>query len=290
MNLAGVGYYCAHLEETPITGRRRFMMFSRRQVVELIESEHEEVMALLLSGDARPLPHTHHDYQLVQSIISQILSRNWGPLFEDIKWKLYVVDSPDTVNAVCLPTGEIIVFSGMLKACQTQDELALILSHEIAHAVLGHGAEGLSHKGVWEFFMLFVIGAVWAVIPSDLVSFFTHRVLHSTAEILFDNPYSRQLESEADQVGLMFATKACYDPKRAIKIWTHLPNFNVNNKSVEYLSTHPSNESRLEVLTLMLPEAYGQWQNREECDELEGEVLEFQEKIRQSLKKLFKLK
>ena len=70
-----------------------------------------------------------------------------------------------------------------LCTCRNEAELAFILSHEISHSVLGHGAEGLSHKGVIEFFGLFLIAAIWAVIPNDLVSYFLHRFTHNTAEV-----------------------------------------------------------------------------------------------------------
>ena len=217
LSLAGVGYYYVHLEATPITGRTRFVMFSRAELLALIAEEKEWIVQTLSEG-REPLPPSHPTYQYVQFITKTILSKNRSEEFEGIDWKLYVIDSPETVNAVCLPSGEMFVFTGLLRACHNQDELAFILSHEIAHVVLGHGAEGLSHKGIIEFFSLFLIGLIWAVIPNDLISYFLHRWSHSTAQVLLDYPYSRKLETEADQVGLTFAAKACFDPAKAAKV------------------------------------------------------------------------
>lgn len=217
LSLTGAGYYYVHLESTPITGRTRFVMFSRAELLALIAEEKEWIMQTLSEGK-EPLPSSHPTYQYVQFITNTLFSKNWSEEFKGIDWKLYVIDSPDTVNAVCLPSGEMFVFTGLLRACHNQDELAFILSHEIAHVVLGHGAEGLSHKGIIEFFSLFLIGVIWAMVPNDLVSYFLHRWSHSTAQVLLDYPYSRHLETEADQVGLIFAAKACFDPAKAAKV------------------------------------------------------------------------
>ena len=197
-----------------------------------------------------PLPTSHPIYQSTLSITTAILSKNWSPEFEGLNWTLFLIDDPDVINAICLPSGEIFVFTGLVNACHNNDELAFILSHEVSHAVLGHGAEGLSHKGIINFFGLVFIAIIWAIIPNDLLSYFLHRFSHSTAEVLFDYPYSRELEQEADRVGLMFAAKACFEPEKAVKIWTHLPNLNTGEQAVEFLSTHPSNERRLDSVTM----------------------------------------
>lgn len=243
----GAWYYASHLERTPITGRRRFMMFSRKDLMAILEAEKETVNEMLLASQLS-LPSSDPTYQHVLSIISAIISKNWSEHFKGIEWNLTVVNNPDVINAVCLPSGEIFVYSGLLKACRNDDELGFILSHEMAHAVLEHGAEGLSHQGVINFFSMFIIAAIWAVIPNDLVSYFLHRSSTSTVKYLFEYPYSRELENEADEVGLMFAAKACYNPGEAVKVWTHLPNENAS-KDAEFLYTHPSNETRFVTKT-----------------------------------------
>ena len=284
--VGGVGYYYWHLEETPITGRRRFMMFRRHDVIQLVEAE-KEVLMQMMFADKQLLPNSDPTYLQVLSVTNAILSKNWSKHFEDLNWTLYVINDPKTVNAICLPSGEIFVFTGLIKACRNQNELAFILSQEIAHAVLGHGAEKLSHRGIWEFIGLFFIAALWAVIPNDLVSYFLHRFSHETAEVLFDYPYSRLLETEADEVGLLFAASACFDPEEASKIWTHLCVFNEND--VEYLSTHPSNERRYEALSVLLPTAHAVWKKGECEKEMREEVESFQKSVKKVLKDMIKL-
>ena len=282
----GVLWYLRHIEQTPITGRRRFMMFTRKQLVDLISEEKEE-MFKMLAGENAILPSTSPVYEKVHSIVTQILAKNWSPLFDEIQWKLYVLDSPQTVNAVCLPSGEIFVFSGIVEACHNQDELAFILSHEISHAVLGHGVEMVSKRGLVDFFMLFVVGVIWAVVPNDLASFFLHKWSLSTAEVLLHLPYSRKLETEADEVGLTFSAKACFNPERAAKVWKHMNTFNVDDKVLEYLSTHPSNETRYEALVGRMAHARSIWVDNS-CEEMREEADSFQVALGKTLKKVFK--
>ena len=201
LSLFGLGYYAAHIEETPITRRRRFILFSRDQVLKMIESERTNILETVCNVDEQMLlPHTHPTYKRVQNIVSRILAGNNFPEFEGFNWALYVIDSAESVNALCLPTGDIFVYSGLVKQCKNDDELAFILSHEMAHAVLGHGVEALTRTGVLNFLQLFLIGLIWAVIPSDLLSYFMHSASRSSVQIMLEYPHSRKLETEADKV------------------------------------------------------------------------------------------
>ena len=289
LGLGAAGFYYSHVESAPVTGRRRFLMFSRDDVVKLIEEDRKTLVKELV-GENAILPQKHPTYQSVLSVISQILSKNWekwGPIFEGLHWSLYIVDSPE-VNAVCLPSGEIFVFAGLIAACHNKEELAFILSHEISHAVLGHGIEALSKRGVIDFFMLFLVATIWAIVPNDLVSYALHGWSHSTAELLFHLPYSRQLESEADEVGLMFAANACFEPEKAVKVWKHLPAPGIENDEVaEYFSTHPNHARRYEQLSALMPSARAVWRENR-CEVMKEEVEGFQLNISRILKKTFK--
>ena len=259
-----VTYYYTHVEVTPITHRKRYMMYKREEVRELLCSENEgDYLEVILRGGGAILPASHPDYQLVLTTLSNVLHSNiWSEDIHHIPWRLIVVDNDEQVNAISLPTGDIIVFSGMIRACYNNDELGLIISHEMAHVILDHGVEMLSHTGLVSFFGLFFIAAIWYIIPSDIISFFMHQLFNGTTTILLQNPYSRQLEHEADQVGLMLASNACYNPDNAIKIWKHFPTPNIED---EYLSTHPCNEKRLALLTHLLPIAKELYESSQ-CD------------------------
>ena len=202
LTLGGVGFYMSHLEETPLTRRKRFIMFRREEIHSMIQNEKESILEMVCSDKSSLLPHSHTVYQRVHKIVSRILASNNSPEFEGFDWALYVIDRPNSVNALCLPTGDIFVYTGLVNQCKNDDELAFILSHEMAHAVLGHGVEALSRSGVISFIQLFLIAVIWAVIPSDLVSYFMHSLSKSSVQVMLGYPHSRRMETEADKVSL----------------------------------------------------------------------------------------
>ena len=193
-------FYLTHLEETPLTGRKRFVIFSRKEVLSIVESEKKSIFELIFEDEKNILRRSHPTYAHVRSIVSNILASNTSPEFEGFDWKLYVVDKPGIVNAMVLPTGDIFVFTGLVRQCKSEDELAFILSHEISHAILGHGTETLSHNGVLNILLLILIAVIWSIIPSDFVSYFMHSFSKSTVQLLLEYPHSRKLEMEADKV------------------------------------------------------------------------------------------
>ena len=252
---SGTGFFLTHLERTPITNRRRFVMYTRHDIEQLMDSE--SIGSLLVAGGADVLPDHDNRVQLIQSVVDRVITSNTDlcDQVNGVIWKVSVLDAPTVANAVSYPTGDIIVFTGMIHACHNQHELGLLISHEMAHVLLDHGSESLSHTGLLEIFGLFFIAITWLVIPSELSSYVIYKLFRGSKTLLVSNPYSRKLELEADQVGLMLAAKACYDPEEAIKLWTHLPMYNESDRVQEYLETHPCNERRLEQLTILLPQA-----------------------------------
>ena len=268
--VSGAMFYWSHVEVAPITHRRRFVMYTREEVRTLLESmldeEKEEdsligVASLYVDGAGKILPSSDDRVKLIQSMVDNVITSNadWCDQ-ADVSWRLTVVDDPTKVNAVSLPTGDIVVFSGMVYACHNLDELGLIVSHEMAHVLLSHGTESLSRTGLVDFLSLFAIAAIWLVVPYDVFSLITHKLFRSSTKLMFEKPYSRRLELEADHVGLMLASRACYNPAKAVKIWTHLPMYNESNRGLEYLQTHPHNERRHQELSRQLPHALDLYQ------------------------------
>jgi Zn-dependent protease with chaperone function len=279
----GVGYYIYHIEEAPLTKRNRFMMINREKLLKMIDLENEAIVASLTMGKPA-LPTSHALYDEVVPILNRVIpiAKQFGPDIQDLRWTVTVLDSPDIVNAVCLPSGDVFVHSGLLKACRNRDEIAFILSHEVAHVLMNHGGETFSKQGVQDFFLLFVTGALWFMIPNDLVAFFLHRWSHTLAEVLFHLPYSRQIEDEADTVGLILLSSACYEPSRSVEVWSHFP----SNPSIEYLSTHPLHETRLDNLRNHLPTANEVWEVSE-CRKMQVETASFKRMVNKITKMFF---
>lgn len=279
MSAFSIGYYIYHIEEAPITKRRRFMMINRQQLTEMMEAEREELMNMVTNG-CPVLPVTNKAYDIVIPILNRIIPEQkviFDSDMSQIEWTLYILDSPNIVNALCLPSGEIFVHSGLLGACHNEDELALILSHEIAHVLMNHGVEAFSNKGLLDFFLLFAVAAIWFLVPNDLVSALFHKYSHSVLDVLFHLPHSRQLEEEADRVGLMLMSSACFHPDRSVKVWTHFP-----SNSAQILSTHPVNEQRLETLQELLPLANYMWA-ASNCSKMTEEMQSFQTMVNKTV-------
>lgn len=133
-----IAYYVAHLEQTPITKRKRFIAFTPKQIEELTDFEFQAQLELLkgklLRGD-------HKDCKRVAKIVNQLLNGNRDlEIIYTKNWSISVVDDP-RMNAFVLANGQVFVFRGMLEFCTSDEQLGNLLAHEMAHAVLGHGAE-----------------------------------------------------------------------------------------------------------------------------------------------------
>ena len=177
----------------------------------------------------------------VASRIAKVAEEEFHPGF---KWEFFVLESPQ-INAFCLPGGKIFVYTGLLKLVQNDDQLATVIGHEVAHAILRHGSERVSMGMLGELGKellakgLQVSGSKWGPLFDLAYGVGTqYGVLY---------PYSRKFEYEADQLGLYLMYKACYDPYEAIKFWQRMMRAS-KAKVPEFLSTHPSDIHRIEAL------------------------------------------
>ena len=146
------GYFCSHLDVNPITGRERFLP-SQSDQVEIFSKIAADGLLELHDKDIIPTSNPLH--KRVENVVTRILKSN-----EDIKevsdrnWKISVVDDKYTVNAMVVPSGHIFVFTGMLDKCKNDDQLAVILGHEIAHSLLDHTAEILNFMNFMNYFLI----------------------------------------------------------------------------------------------------------------------------------------
>lgn len=166
-------------------------------------------------------------------------------------WEFNLVDSKD-VNAWCMPGGKVVVYTGLLPVTQNETALAIVLGHEIAHAVLGHGKERMSQEMAAQG-----IGALGgAALGTDTKSVnIFNQVYGVGAEYGALLPNSRKMELEADHFGLIFAAAAGYDPRLAVDFWTRMASLGAGQKPPVFLSDHPSDEQRIQKIKEMMPEA-----------------------------------
>uniref|UniRef100_A0A131XDM5 Metalloendopeptidase OMA1, mitochondrial n=1 Tax=Hyalomma excavatum TaxID=257692 RepID=A0A131XDM5_9ACAR len=245
-------YYFSHIQETPITHRRRFVAFTRDQFRKISDFEFEMQYELF---KPHLLPSIHPVYHRVVRVANQLLHGNKDiPEIHDVTWSVSVIDSP-MKNAFVMPNGQIFVFAGMLEVCGNDEQLGNVLAHEMAHCVLGHGAEQVSYAHLIDFVLVGFLAAIWAIMPTDGIAVVTHWFFEKVVSLLLRLPYSRKLELEADEVGLQLAAKACFDVREASAFWTKMSLMGSALDDVEFISTHPSHERRSEHLDNLMNSA-----------------------------------
>jgi len=245
-------YYYTHVQETPVTGRRRFVAFTREQFDKISQEARDQELA---DHGAAVLPTDHPAYQAVVRVAGRLLSANRHLAgVRDKRWAITVVDE-ETENAYVLPCGSIFVFTGMLEFCANEDQLGCVLGHEMAHAVLGHGAERISRAHLLDLLMILPLAAIWALLPNDGISAFAHWFFRQTVALLGELPHSRDTETEADLIGLQMAARACFDVREAEAFWAKMAvQREVRDEPmVGWLSTHPEDDHRRARILEQLP-------------------------------------
>lgn len=246
---AGAGFYAYHLEEAPFSRRRRLMVIDREKMKEI--GDYLFSIDMELYGD-KILPANSAEHKRVHAVASRLLEANLCEEAKDINWTITILDDP-IINAFVMPSGQIVVFTGMLELMKTDDMLAAILGHEMAHAIMGHMAENASREQFINFFSMIIVTLVWFILP-DVTAFFTQWLEKMLFDVFMKLPYSRKLEAEADVVGLMFASRACYDIRESSVIWEALAKVEGETQQIEWLSTHPAHETRAAYLESIIPD------------------------------------
>lgn len=250
-----VVFYFTHLEVSPVTGRSKLLLLGKEHFRLLSELEYEAWMEefkndMLTEKDAR--------YLTVKEVVHHLIECNKDiPGISEINWVIHVVDSPD-INAFVLPNGQVFLFTGLLNSVTDIHQLSFLMGHEIAHAVLGHAAEKASLVHLLDFLGLIFLTMIWAICPRDSLALLGQWIQSKLQEFIFDRPYSRTLEAEADKIGLELAAKACVDVRASSVFWQQMEfadSLYGHAKLPEWLSTHPSHGNRAEYLDTLIPQA-----------------------------------
>lgn len=258
---AGSGVvYMYNVEPVPITGRRRFNILSPETEKQIMGAGYEQTIQELRG---KILPAEHPYTRMVANVVERLL-----PSVKELagdEWRVHVVDDPQQKNAFVMPGGKVFVFTGLLPICQDEDGLAVVLGHEIAHNVAHHAAERLSHS---VFLWPFIIAAtILFDVSGGTVQFFT--------DLIFSLPNSRTHEVEADHIGLLMMAQSCFNPEAAISFWERMHKAQ-QGAPPQFISTHPSDYSRIKAIRLWLPEAQDKYQ-QSECGLTSGYSRQFNE-------------
>ena len=236
-------YYFSNQETVPLTGRKQLVDISREQEAALGYQSYRQILrqeAIVPSGA---------QVDLVKSIGGRLAKVAEDPGFE---WEFNLINS-EQVNAFCLPGGKVAVYTGILPVAKNADGLAAVMGHEIAHAIARHGAERMAHQKLVQIGTLAAGVAVSDMSPEAQRGVMGALGVGAQFGVLL--PFSRDHESEADYMGLIYAARACFDPREAPRLWERMGQAGGGRAPAEFMSTHPSHETRIRQLNEWMPKA-----------------------------------
>lgn len=228
---------------TPVTGRRQLLVMSEEKENAMGLTAYEEVLK------EEPVTQNSAAAEMVKRVGQRIAAVADRP---DFQWDFNLIEA-QTQNAFCLPGGKVAVYTGILPVCQSEAGLAVVMSHEIGHAIARHGGERMSHQmaqNTAKDALKYVMRD-----KSDTTQNVVLTAYGAGAQYGAILPYSRKHELEADEIGIMLMAKAGYDPAEAPKFWERFAGQKDGATPMEFLSTHPSDARRSAALRDKLPEA-----------------------------------
>jgi predicted Zn-dependent protease len=240
--------------KTVFTGRKQLNLFPASELNQMSFTQYKSFL-----NENKPMT-TGKDVELVRRLGNDLKSavevyyksKGLQNELRNFAWEFNVIDDPNTVNAFCMPGGKVVVYTGIIKVAQTEDALAVVMGHEIAHALANHGNERMSQGVVAQLGMTSLQVAL-AQKPSQ-----TNNLLLAAAgagaQIGVLLPFSRKHESEADEIGLYLMAMAGYDPNAAAPFWERM-NKSAGSRPPEFLSTHPDPAKRSQRLRQLVPRA-----------------------------------
>lgn len=246
---------CGTTNTVPITGRQQSLMVSDGDILSLSTQQYQEFMksAKLSTNAANTAMVKRVGQNLANAVTSYLKAAGLSNDLQYYNWQFNLVQDQQ-VNAWCMPGGLICVYEGILPVTQDEASLAIVLGHEIAHAVARHSAEQMSTQMKQQYGVQ-TIGALAGMLGIGNTAVSVGQAIAATGLNFANLKYSRNHESEADHIGLIFAAMAGYNPQSAITFWQRMSSLNQNKNTSEFLSDHPSDATRVQQIQGWMPEA-----------------------------------
>jgi predicted Zn-dependent protease len=232
--------------------RKQFMMLSEKQVEQM--SAQSYLQTLKEADSKKKLNPNPQQTERVRAIAKRLIAQTGIFRADALNWKWEVnVQEDKQLNAYCMPGGKIMVYSGLIeKLNTTDDELAAVIGHEIAHALREHGRERMSQAYAQQAGIvgIGILAAIFSDDPNTAKTSMGMAAAVSTVALTLPN--SREGEREADRIGLELSARAAYDPNAAVTLWQKM-GAQSGAKPPEWMSTHPSEQSRIQDLKRLIP-------------------------------------
>ena len=252
--VAAIVMSCGTTRTVPITGRKQNILVSDEQVLSLSNQEYTNYMksAKVSTNSANTAMVKRVGQRLATAVEKYLNEHNMQSETKQFSWEFNLVQD-NSANAFCMPGGKIVVYEGLLPYTQNEASLAIVLGHEIAHAVAKHSAEQMS-KEIKNQYGTEILGQVLNAAGVSSSTTQLAQILTKKGLQFRSLKYSRDHESEADRMGLIFAAMAGYDPNVAVSFWERMSQGSNSNRS-DVFSDHPSDAKRIAAIKQELPEA-----------------------------------
>jgi predicted Zn-dependent protease len=237
-----------------VTGRKQLNLVPNAMIQAMSFSQYDSVIKIsntLSASDERAQMVTRVGTKIQVAVEAYMQQNNLSKELKNFKWEYNTIEEK-ILNAWCMPGGKVVVYTGLLPVTETEEGLAVVLGHEIAHAIARHGNERMSQGLLVNLGGLVLQEALRDKKQETQMLFLGLYMIGSN--LAYSLPNSRMQESEADRLGLVFMSMAGYNPEAAIPFWQRMAASNKGNKPPEFLSTHPSDETRIKKLTALIPE------------------------------------
>ena len=253
-SLAALVLTISSCKTVPVTGRKQLNLVPNSLITTMSFSAYDSVVKAsptLLQNDERAQMVTRAGTKIQQAVETYMQQNNMSKELKNFKWEFNTINE-NIVNAWCMPGGKVVVYTGLLPVTQNETALAVVMGHEIAHAIARHGNERMSQGLLVGLGGMVLEEALKEKKQETQMLFLGLYVVGS--KLALELPNSRMQESEADKLGLIFMSMAGYNPEEAVPFWQRMAVNNKGGKLPEFLSTHPSDETRVKKLSELIPE------------------------------------
>jgi len=238
----------------PVTGRKSLNLLPDSELLSMSLQQYDDVLKKSkLSNDPAKVHMVNRVGERIARATEQFFKeQGMESEIRNYKWEFTLIEDDKVANAWCMPGGKVAVYTGILPITQNDTGLAVVMGHEISHAIAKHGNERMS-QGLLAQLGAVGLSAALSTHPSETNQIFMAAYgLGANVGVLL--PYSRIQESEADHIGLILMAKAGYDPREAVPFWKRM-NEKGGSRPPEFLSTHPAPETRIKDIDAEIPEA-----------------------------------
>lgn len=244
-----ITYACVSV---PLTGRSQLALVSNAEIQPLVDTEYGKILSesMKVNETTEGKKILYVGQKMSLAVEKFLVSQGYGELVKDFKWEFNLLESGQ-VNAWCMPGGKVVFYTGIIPVTQDETGIAVVMGHEIAHAVASHTRERMS-TGMIKSFGLELFSSALGKNPTLIRTILLQSV--GVGSELGMLKFSRKHELEADEMGLIFMAMAGYDPRQAPVFWGRMAAFG-GQSPPEFISTHPASENRMKKLNEQMPEA-----------------------------------